>query len=264
VTDTTQAAEAGPAVSETGPGGNGSTVRRASLSTMRLPELQAVAAELGISGTARMRKVDLLEAIRSRQAGGAPAEAPATQAPRRGTRRAGAPAGPPARGADQGSLPLTGDAAPAPVEAAPAKAPARAAAQTSAEPVAAPPAPAERPEAAAPAARAVAVEPVAPATPVVSAQVERVDSGDTAPAVADGEPRETFGRRRERRPRDGRAQDGQRGPATQPGVSDGELAPAAAAQNGHQTRRRPDGPGRAERSGRPHPAGPRPGPRSGP
>jgi transcription termination factor Rho len=79
---------------------------------MRLPELQAVAAELGISGTARMRKSDLLEAIRSRQNGSsARASAPEiAKAPR----RAAAPAGPPAARADeQPTLPIERPEAPA-------------------------------------------------------------------------------------------------------------------------------------------------------
>ncbi|NAZ75882.1 transcription termination factor Rho, partial [Kineococcus sp. T13] len=42
--------------------------RTGSLSALRLPQLQALAAELGISGTGRMRKVDLLAAIREHQA----------------------------------------------------------------------------------------------------------------------------------------------------------------------------------------------------
>jgi transcription termination factor Rho len=103
--------------------------RPGSLSSLRLPELQAVAAQLGISGTARMRKSDLVAAIMARQNGGAdstaaaPATAPAAAAnaaaassssssaatsARRG-RRAGAPAGPPtSRGGDerQQALPL--------------------------------------------------------------------------------------------------------------------------------------------------------------
>ncbi|WP_062201240.1 transcription termination factor Rho [Demequina salsinemoris] len=37
----------------------------AALSAMKLPQLQALAAELGVSGTARMRKSDLVEAIRN-------------------------------------------------------------------------------------------------------------------------------------------------------------------------------------------------------
>ncbi|WP_432487577.1 transcription termination factor Rho [Kineococcus sp. SYSU DK018] len=59
--------------------------RTGSLSALRLPQLQALAAELGISGTGRMRKVDLLAAIREHQAavpqrsGRPAAEAPAAQ-----------------------------------------------------------------------------------------------------------------------------------------------------------------------------------------
>jgi transcription termination factor Rho len=40
---------------------------------MKLPQLQALASELGVSGTAKMRKSDLVEAIKN---GGAPVEAP--------------------------------------------------------------------------------------------------------------------------------------------------------------------------------------------
>jgi len=46
------------------------------LSAMKLPQLQALASELGVSGTAKMRKSDLVEAI---QNGGAPIAAPQTQ-----------------------------------------------------------------------------------------------------------------------------------------------------------------------------------------
>ncbi len=48
----------------------------AALNAMKLPQLQALAAELGVSGTAKMRKSDLVEAI---QNGGAPVEKPAEQ-----------------------------------------------------------------------------------------------------------------------------------------------------------------------------------------
>src|SRR3954466_4448219 len=49
------------------------------LSGMLLPELQRLAGELGISGTGRMRKGDLVAAISARQVGGsAPADAPAS------------------------------------------------------------------------------------------------------------------------------------------------------------------------------------------
>ena len=76
-------------------GTTGSARRRGNgLSGMLLPELQRLAAELGISGTGRMRKGDLVAAISARQVGGsAPAgdnsatssasetAAPATAAP---------------------------------------------------------------------------------------------------------------------------------------------------------------------------------------
>ncbi|MBA2769179.1 MAG: Rho termination factor N-terminal domain-containing protein, partial [Sporichthyaceae bacterium] len=50
---------------------------------MVLPELQGLAAQLGISGTARMRKGQLIEAIKERQGNGsaaAPTDAPAAPA----------------------------------------------------------------------------------------------------------------------------------------------------------------------------------------
>src|SRR5262249_28326624 len=49
------------------------------LSAMLLPELQSLAASLGISGTARMRKGELITAITERQSGGSSA---AESAPR--------------------------------------------------------------------------------------------------------------------------------------------------------------------------------------
>ncbi|MFI7545808.1 transcription termination factor Rho [Actinoplanes sp. NPDC049599] len=53
------------------------------LSAMLLPELQSLAASLGISGTARMRKGELITAISERQNGAAPAaSAKATSTPR--------------------------------------------------------------------------------------------------------------------------------------------------------------------------------------
>lgn len=56
----------------------GGTQRRTTaLSAMRLPELQAVASEMGIPGTAKMRKSDLVAAIRERRGGGRTATAAA-------------------------------------------------------------------------------------------------------------------------------------------------------------------------------------------
>ncbi|MDP9394185.1 MAG: Rho termination factor N-terminal domain-containing protein, partial [Actinomycetota bacterium] len=56
----------------TAAGGTARPRRRASggLTGMVLPELQALAAELGITGTGRMRKSQLIDAIRERQGGG--------------------------------------------------------------------------------------------------------------------------------------------------------------------------------------------------
>ncbi|HEX5533366.1 MAG TPA: transcription termination factor Rho [Actinomycetales bacterium] len=58
---------------------------------MRLPQLQALATELGVKGTGRMRKSDLLEAIRAKQSGGSEAsgsdESKPVQSTGRRTRR---------------------------------------------------------------------------------------------------------------------------------------------------------------------------------
>jgi transcription termination factor Rho len=60
------------------------TRRRATsggLAAMVLPELQAMAGELGISGVGRLRKSQLIEAIQSKQAAAKAVEAPAVEAP---------------------------------------------------------------------------------------------------------------------------------------------------------------------------------------
>ncbi|MEN5075329.1 Rho termination factor N-terminal domain-containing protein, partial [Isoptericola cucumis] len=56
------------------------------LSSMRLAELQALAAQLGVKGTSRMRKSDLQDAIRNQRgsgarAGSAPVAAASAAAP---------------------------------------------------------------------------------------------------------------------------------------------------------------------------------------
>jgi len=190
-----------------------------------------------------MRKSDLLEAIRSRQAGASPAQAasapetaavasssaPAATAARR-TRRAGAPAGPPGR-AEQGTLPLSNGAAPAP-------APAQSAPAETVAPVSAPVAEPVAASAPAPAPAEVAVAEAPPA----AAAAPAATSGENGEATAtDGEPRDGF-RRRERRPRDGQREprDAQRAP--QGGeVADG--APATAPANGQRSQNGQNGQG---------------------
>ncbi|ACU70127.1 transcription termination factor Rho [Catenulispora acidiphila DSM 44928] len=69
-----------PATAPAGRAGKG-------LSSMLLPELQAYAVSLGITGTARMRKGQLVEAIQEKNNGGAKAEPAAAAAPARTTAR---------------------------------------------------------------------------------------------------------------------------------------------------------------------------------
>jgi transcription termination factor Rho len=52
------------------PGGTAAPTRRKGLSTMVLAELRQLAGELNIADTAKMRKGDLIAAIKERQAGG--------------------------------------------------------------------------------------------------------------------------------------------------------------------------------------------------
>ncbi|MFD2090545.1 transcription termination factor Rho [Blastococcus deserti] len=98
---------AGAAEATAASGTTGSTRRRGNgLSGMLLPELQRLAGELGISGTGRMRKSDLVAAISARQVGAGPGagDAPATGAPAQGPGAAeGAPA---SRGIAASSAPL--------------------------------------------------------------------------------------------------------------------------------------------------------------
>jgi transcription termination factor Rho len=107
--------------------GSGGSARGAAISSLRMPELQAMAAQLGVTGTSRMRKSDLVDAIAAKTSGG----------PRR-TRRAEAPAGTPATStapaaaAPAATAPAAETAAPArerrrPVRAADTEQPARAA-----------------------------------------------------------------------------------------------------------------------------------------
>jgi transcription termination factor Rho len=56
-----------------------STARAGALTGLRLPELQTLAADLGVAGTSGMRKSDLIEAIKARRGGTRTSEAPAPE-----------------------------------------------------------------------------------------------------------------------------------------------------------------------------------------
>jgi transcription termination factor Rho len=84
LSDTTDVTSGVSDVADDGAGTATATKRRRAgtgLSAMLLPELQSLAASLGISGTARMRKGELITAISERQGGGQPV-APVERAPR--------------------------------------------------------------------------------------------------------------------------------------------------------------------------------------
>ncbi|WP_307793706.1 transcription termination factor Rho [Actinotalea soli] len=75
MTETIEAAQSSSATTA----GASSPSRSGALSSLRLPELQALAAELGMQGTAGMRKGDLVSAIRERRASGGDQAAPAAR-----------------------------------------------------------------------------------------------------------------------------------------------------------------------------------------
>ncbi|GHE10369.1 transcription termination factor Rho [Klenkia taihuensis] len=110
MSETTSLVEGAP--NEDAATGAGKRRRGAGLSGMLLPELQRLAAELGIPGTARMRKSDLVAAISERQVGApraaAPAEStPATSTPAGGESAASTPAAPVEAPAPQATAPGT-------------------------------------------------------------------------------------------------------------------------------------------------------------
>jgi len=115
--ETSAHAAAGTTEAPAASGTTGSARRRGNgLSGMLLPELQRLAGELGISGTGRMRKGDLVAAISARQVGGgAGAGAPSAAAPV--DTPAAAPVDTPA--AAPVEAPVTGGANGAPVSGAP-------------------------------------------------------------------------------------------------------------------------------------------------
>ncbi|CAM3793014.1 transcription termination factor Rho [Occultella aeris] len=105
--------------------------RGGALSSLRLPELQALAAELGLRGTAKMRKSDLVTAIRAARSGG---DAGAATATATATATDGAPTRRPARSRSTESMaPSAQDAQPAARAAEPATAAASTAQPTTAQ-----------------------------------------------------------------------------------------------------------------------------------
>ncbi|MBM2621257.1 transcription termination factor Rho [Actinoplanes sp. LDG1-06] len=140
------------------------------LSAMLLPELQSLAASLGISGTARMRKGELITAITERQSGGAPAES----APKPRSSKAAAEA--PAPVVATAPVVASAKVEPPAVQAAPAEAPTG--------PIEAKPTVAAQPEAA----------------PAGDGEGQRAEGGSRRGRNRDGGPRES----REREPRESR------------------------------------------------------------
>ncbi|WP_346623905.1 transcription termination factor Rho [Blastococcus montanus] len=152
---------------------------------MLLPELQRLAAELGIPGTGRMRKSDLVAAISARQVGGSEGDAPAprTESPTtdvadtaRGAAATAAPLEAPVSGGANGG-PLTGESSPAPTRTR------RGASRPAGSPGTAVPAADAAPAAAAPAA-------AAPAEASAPAQAAPAEASAPADAPATTEPRE--------------------------------------------------------------------------
>ncbi|MBZ2196319.1 transcription termination factor Rho [Occultella gossypii] len=150
--------------------------RGGALSSLRLPELQALAAELGLKGTAKMRKGDLVTAIRAARTGGDAGAAAATD---------GAPTRRPARSrSTEPAAPDGQDAQPAAAAAQPTTAEAPAAQPATAEAPTAQPATAQAP--AAERSRDGADSGRAEATQQRQRRAARPVGGDTATPQADG------------------------------------------------------------------------------
>ncbi|MCM4076840.1 transcription termination factor Rho [Paractinoplanes hotanensis] len=96
MSDTTDVTSGVSDVADAGAGTTATATKRrrggTGLSAMLLPELQSLAASLGISGTARMRKGELITAITERQGGGAPAESAPRPRSSQAAKQAPAPA----------------------------------------------------------------------------------------------------------------------------------------------------------------------------
>ncbi|WP_370447502.1 transcription termination factor Rho [Geodermatophilus sp. TF02-6] len=226
---------------------------------MLLPELQRLAAELGISGTGRMRKGDLVAAISARQVGGeSPGGAPADNAP-----AGGAAEVPATRGTDSArgvaataapvEAPITGGANSGPVttpagdatEAAPRRR--RAASRPAGAPTAQTPAPAGDAATSAPEPRQES--PAADAATAPAPAPERTEGGRTDGERAEGD-RPQRNRDRDRGERAGRR--GERGELRTERDS-GDRAERGNRDNGDRAERGRDGrgPDRGERGGRP-------------
>ncbi|GIE27520.1 hypothetical protein Ait01nite_005650 [Actinoplanes italicus] len=177
------------------------------LSAMLLPELQSLAASLGISGTARMRKGELIAAITERQSGGAPAAAAET-APRPRTNGSETVAPAPAQAATV-EAPQT---ASVPAEtAAPAERPSRSRRERgSRESAPRESAPRETAEVAPAAAPVVApAEAPAPAAETTE-RPERGDRPERGERNRDRQRNQRDGQSRDGQSRDGQSRDGQR------------------------------------------------------
>ncbi|TYB67097.1 transcription termination factor Rho [Nonomuraea sp. PA05] len=173
------------------------------LSAKVLPELQKMAAELGISGTGRMRKSQLIAAIQEKQGGGSGDGAPTATA--------------------------VAEPAPAPAEAAPAaERPTRTRRERSRTKTVEKPAEetAPQPAAQAPEPVAAAPEPVAvtPAEPVVEQQAQPAEAPQGDSRSERGESRRerrSRGERRERGDRGGDRGEGGRAESSRDGARDG-------------------------------------------
>ena len=78
-------------IESTGNANTGGSARGAAISTLRLPELQVLAAQLGVAGTSKMRKSDLMDAIKTKRGGGRAETTAPTAAARSTVEHADAP-----------------------------------------------------------------------------------------------------------------------------------------------------------------------------
>ena len=267
MSDTTDVTSGVSDVADDGAGTATATKRRrggTGLSAMLLPELQSLAASLGISGTARMRKGELITAITERQSGGTAAT---TASPRqRSTAGGDAPAAskPAAERASKRA------SAPAVTENTPIVEPARV---ETAPPVEAPVKPVEAPV------KPVETAVATPVTETVATQPDtRPERGERPDRGRDrqrnNQPRDGGGDRNDRGPRN--EQQGQRndqaprndqGPRTDQGHDDDDSDGGEGGRRSRRSRFRDRRRGRGDRDGNdngPRDNGPRDnGPRDG-